>query len=240
VPGSAGPVVTISSNAITGLGATGINWQTPGAAENGIQVGFGASGKVLNNIVNDNLWALDTVTDPGDAASGILIFASKGITVSGNFVGSAQFGIAASTDSVGFCNAISCGTADNTVITSNRVTGTQIFDAIDVCSNGNSVQSNTIYGSSESAIHLDDSCTNATLGTTSGNSNTVSKNGINEACAGVLTGTGGGNTITLGTTFNVSATTLSGDTCTLGVGAKINPGAPSKRRRPAPFIPNRR
>ena len=44
---SAGPVVQILNNYIVGLAATGMNWKTPGAAENGIQVGFGASGTIL-------------------------------------------------------------------------------------------------------------------------------------------------------------------------------------------------
>ena len=167
----AGPTVTISANYIVGLAATSMNWPG-GAAENGIQFGFDATGTVSGNTVNDNIWWNDTSSDTGDAASGILVYASDGITVSGNNVGSAQFGIVTVTDPT-------YGPADNTTITSNRVSGTQIFDAIDVCSNSNTVSKNLIYGSAESGVHVDDSCG-------SGNSNTVQNNTINEACAGIL------------------------------------------------------
>jgi hypothetical protein len=52
--GSPGPNVTISGNYIVGLGATAMNWPG-GAGENGVQVGFGASGTVSGNTVNDNI-----------------------------------------------------------------------------------------------------------------------------------------------------------------------------------------
>src|ERR1039458_7073781 len=65
-----------------------------------------------------------------------------------------------------------------------------------------------IFGSAESAIHLDDSC-----GT--GNNNTVIQNTITEACAGVLLGTGTGNIVRTNNVYNsVNHTTLAGDTCT--------------------------
>jgi hypothetical protein len=225
-PGSLGPVVTITGNYIVGLGATAMNWQgvylgQGTAGENGIQVGFGASGKVTTNTVDDNIWGQDTSSDPGDAASGILVYASVGFMVESNDVGSAQFGIVADTDPT-------YGPADNTTISMNRVAGTQIFDGIDVCSNHNTVSSNTIYGSAESAVHLDDSCG-------SGNNNSVTANKINEACAGILLGTGTGNTNATNTYFNVVNTTFGGDTCTA-------PGKPSGKRqaRPSPYKPNKK
>lgn len=242
--GSVGPVATITQNNIVGMAATAMNWSTPGAAENGIQIGFGASGKVNGNIVNDNIWANDTNTDPGDAASGILIFASPGISVTNNYVGSAQFGIVADTDSAGFCTgsngAISCGTADNSIITGNHVSGTQIFDAIDACSNGNTVESNTLLGSTESAVHIDDTCTNSTLGTTSGNNNNVSKNIVNEACAGVLTGTGTGNTFSPNTLYNVSSTTLAGDVCPASPAGAQKSTTQTRKARISPYRPYKR
>jgi hypothetical protein len=50
-----GPVVTSTENAIVGLAATAMNWPN-GAAENGIQVGFGATGTITENAVEDNIW----------------------------------------------------------------------------------------------------------------------------------------------------------------------------------------
>jgi hypothetical protein len=232
--GSQGPVMNISGNYIVGLGATAMNWQgvylSQGtAAENGVQVGFGASGKVTGNTVSDNIWGQDTSTDTGDAASGILVYASTGITVSGNGVNSSQFGIVAVTDPT-------YGPADSTSITTNRISGTQLFDAIDVCSNSNTVQTNTIYGSTESGVHFDDACG-------SGNNNTATGNTINEACAGILLGTGTSNTSTPNNFFDVTNTTLSGDVCPAPVSGSAKTGdASGKQRalRPSPYRPGRR
>jgi hypothetical protein len=103
---------------------------------------------------------------------------------------------------------------DNTTITSNKVSGTQLFDAVDVCSNSNTVKSNTIYGSAQSGVHVDDSCG-------SGNNNTVTNNSINEACAGVLLGTGTGTTTTGNSFYSVVNTTLGGDVCPAVVAAAM-------------------
>jgi len=238
-PGSRGPAVTINANYIVGLGATPMNWPG-GAGENGVQIGFGATGTVSGNIVNDNVWYGEYPqynyaglggTTPGNGASGILVYASTNITVSDNNVGSAQFGIAVDTD-----NVYGYGPADNAIIESNKVSGTQIFDAIDVCSSSNTVKSNTIYGSAESAVHSDDSCG-------SGNNNKVTNNIINEACAGVLTGTGSGGTYSPNTYLNVTNTTLAGDSCTpppVGPQVKEAAKAVSSSPRTSPFMPNRK
>jgi Right handed beta helix region len=218
--GSGGPTVTITGNYIVGLAATSMNWPG-GAAENGVQVGFGAKGSISSNIVNDNIWFNDNSGDPGDAASGILVYSSPGITITGNSVGSAQFGITTDTSDY--------GPADNTTITSNKVSGTQIFDAIDLCSNGNTAKSNTIYGNTESGVHVDDSCGSA-------NNNSVTLNTINEACVGVLLGTGTGTTSSPNTYFNVTNKTLLGDVCP----ATPGPRAKSKKLRPSPYMPHRK
>ncbi len=227
--GAPGPNVTISGNNIVGLAATSMNWPVSGAAENGIQIGFGARGTVSANIVNDNIWGQDVFGDTGDAASGILVFASEGINITSNYVGSAQFPIVTVSDVAdGF------GVADNTTITSNKVSGTQLYDAIDLCSNHNTARSNMLYGSAESGVHLDDTCGGT------GNNNIVTSNTINEACAGILTGTGTtGNTVSPDTFFNVINTTQSGDICTPPPGAR---GSSRKQAalRPAPYNPMKR
>jgi Right handed beta helix region len=242
-PGSSGPTVTISGNYIVGLGAAPMNWPG-GAAENGVQIGFGASGTVSGNTVNDNIWwgeypqfnyaGLGGPTS-GNAASGILVYSSDGITITGNNVGSAQFGIVTVTDPSDstYCNGGPCGPADSTIITSNKVSGTQVFDAIDICSSSNTVKSNTIYGSAESAIHVDESCG-------SGNYNSVTNNTINEACAGILEGNNTG-TYSPNTFSNVSYTTLAGDSCTAPM-ASVTKATASKRSvtRSSPYKPNRK
>jgi len=77
-----------------------------------------------------------------------------------------------------------------------------------LCSDGNSAKSNIIYGSSQDGIHTDDTCPPST-----GSSNTVTGNTINEACAGILLGSGSGNTTAPNSFLNVTNTTLAGDTC---------------------------
>jgi len=237
--GAYGPTVTISGNYIVGLGATGMNWPG-GAAENGVQVGFGAVGTISGNTVNDNIWwgeyaqynydGLGGPT-PGNGASGILVYASEGVTISSNSVGSAQFGIAVDSDPT-------YGPADSNTITSNKISGTQVFDAIDVCSSSNTVKLNNIYGSAQSAIHVDDGCG-------SGNYNTVTNNTINEACAGILEGTNTG-TYSPNTYDNVTYTTLAGDVCPLTVVGPSMQGTAARGTsarnlaRSSPYKPSRK
>jgi hypothetical protein len=92
-----------------------------------------------------------------------------------------------------------------------------------------------LYGSAESGVHLDDTCGGT------GNNNTVTSNTINEACAGILTGTGTtGNSVSPDTFFNVINTTQSGDTCSAPpTGAKAGTQKRSALR-PAPYNPMKR
>jgi hypothetical protein len=196
-----GTTVTIKDNTVVGQGPT------DGAAENSIQIGFGATGSITGNTAMDDIWAPDTYGDSGDAASGILVYASSGVEVGNNVVGNTQFGIAFDSDP-------SSGSADRGVVTSNRITATHIFDGIDLCNNSNTVQNNTINGSDEAAIHIDSSCTNFGGSGNTGSGNMISGNVINQACAGVLTGTlAGTNTIGKNTFYNVGNTTLTADQC---------------------------
>jgi len=198
----AGTTVTILGNTVVGQGPT------TGAAENGIQIGFGAMGKVANNTVIDDIYSPATV-----AASGILIFASAGgstpgltgatsslVTISGNTVGTTQLGIAVVSDPT-------FGLADGALISGNKVSGTQMFDGIDACSNNNTITGNVVNNSTESGIHLDSTC-----GST-GSGNFAAHNTIDEACVGMLVG-GTGNTTSPDTYFNVTNTILFGtDVC---------------------------
>jgi len=185
-----GTTITVKNSSVVGQGATN------GAAENGVQIGFGANGTVSGNTVIDDVWAPDTSSDPGDAAAGILLFdaASGAVAVTLNTVGNTQFGIALVTDTA--------TEDDGEQVVSNKVFGTRIFDAIDVCSNSNVVKSNTIMNSTESAIHLDASCPST------GNNNTVTNNTVRDASVGILKDAGvSGNT----TTPNSFATTITTD-----------------------------
>jgi len=194
--GQAGPNVKVTGNTVIGLGATTVT------AQNGIQIGYGATATVTSNYVVDDIYINPPSCSPCYGASGILIYGSAGVTVLSNTVESTQFGIVPVTEAAG-------KTANGTVVTSNHVGGTQLYDAIDLCSDGNTAKSNVIYGSSQDGIHLDDSCSPST-----GSSNTVTGNTINEACAGILLGSGTGNTTAPNSFLNVTNATLAGDSCT--------------------------
>lgn len=202
---------TVSGNYVVGIGAT------PLIAQNGIQVSRGAGGKVESNIVTD-----DVYTNPPDcqasddcySASGILLYDSGGtsaapMTVSGNTVTNTQGAIVLYGDTG--------GTADYNTVSSNRITtspgieGAYFIDGIDMCGNHNSATANIIMNSSGSGVHFDSTCTEST-GTT-GNNNAAANNTVNEACAGVLTGNGSGNTVSGNVTYNVIETSFAGDVC---------------------------
>ncbi len=210
--------MTISGNTVIGVGAT------PAIAQNGIQIGFGATGTVTGNYVADDIY-----TGPSAGSSGILIYASTNVAVSANTVESTQLAIVTASDPT-------AGSADGASITSNHIGGTQNYDAIDLCSNGNIAKSNIIYGSAESGVHADNECPNGT-----GNNNTITDNTINEACAGILLG-GTGNTFTPNTLLNVINRTLTGDSCTPPTMANVKTGSAGKPQslRPSPFKPTRK
>ena len=99
------PTADIRGNTVTGSTGIGEAW-----GPNGIQIGYGADGKIINNDVSDNRFA-----DGAYTASGIIIFESNGVQVKRNTVTNSDVGIA-------------CGswgwflpTADNTKIVQNEV-----------------------------------------------------------------------------------------------------------------------
>ena len=84
----AGTLVSVHDNVITGIGPTS------GAAQNGIQIGFGAGGAISANTVTNNLWSPCTAVDTCQAvATNILVTQSDGVQVSNNRVGISQVGI---------------------------------------------------------------------------------------------------------------------------------------------------
>ncbi|MGA9643886.1 MAG: right-handed parallel beta-helix repeat-containing protein [Terriglobales bacterium] len=191
-----GPSATISSNTVIGQGP----WN--GAGQNSIQLSFDATGTISSNTVGSDVWAPDQYGDTGDAAAGILVYASQNVAISKNNVSDTQYGIAIVSDT-----SSQFGSGNGAQISSNTISTTHLYDGIDLCSNHNSATSNIINGSDESAIHLDDTC-----GST-GNNNTVQSNTINSACAGVLLGTGTTGNSPSNTYYNTVNQTLAGDTC---------------------------
>ncbi len=182
---------TISGNTVTGQGLTS------GAAENGIQVGFGATGKITGNYVADVDYA-----DPANAAAtGILVYDSLSSTVSGNVVTNTQSGI--------FVYADAATASDNPTITKNTIVSTHTYDGIDVCgSSGGSITGNVINGSDESAVHVDGECSFPSDAM-------VNSNKGNGACVGVLVGQGSTLDSTSTNTFlnTIAQVVSNSDTC---------------------------
>jgi len=182
-----GTTLTALSNQVRGVGPT------PAIAQNGIEMAYGATGKIETNTV------LDVNYTPFPDSSGILVYDSANTTISTNRVGNAQYGIAVVGDGA--------FPANDATISTNVVNGA--FDGIDICgSTGGAVTTNNIGGSTESGIHLDGSCTPSAGGTA------VSGNTVNEGCAAYLDNTGESFTFTAAETTNVVHTILTGqDTC---------------------------
>jgi parallel beta-helix repeat protein len=167
-----GTEITISRNAIAGLGPT------DGAAQNGIQVGFGARGTIESNSVSNLVWSpCISVATCTATATGVLIFNSDDVTVQNNVVGDTQGGI-----------YVQGGHGE---IQNNTIFNTLVFDGIALVGDGNEAQRNFIANSSESGIFIQ------------GNDNVATGNRINEAPIGVLKVSGSvGNTIVGNHFFN--------------------------------------
>jgi len=167
-----GTHVDINHNVVTGLGPT------TGAAQNGIQIGFGARGEIVGNQAANHIWSpCVSVTVCAFIATDILVFQSNDVRVYRNVGGVSQTAI----DLVG----------DHNEIDRNTVFDTLVFDGISVMGNANEVDANSITNSDESGIFID------------GNSNTVTENRINEAPIGILKTSGSvGNLINGNYFFN--------------------------------------
>jgi len=150
-----GTEVTITNNVVTGLGPT------TGAAQNGIQIGFGARGGVLRNTVTDNVWSpCVSLANCAFNATGILIFQSDGVRVEHNSVATNQVGIFAG--------------GQHARIESNNISDSLVLVGIDLAGDNNLASRNDVTNSGQAAILIE------------GNDNEVLSNDITEAPIGVL------------------------------------------------------
>jgi hypothetical protein len=129
---------------------------------------------------------------------------------------------------------------DGVAVTGNHIFGTATYDAIDVCTNGNTIMKNTIFNSAESAVHLDASC-GIFFGGATGNNNTVTGNTILEsACAGILVDSGAvGNTTAPDTYYTVPFTVTSSTGSCSFVAGNTRANANSKAKTTNKFSPAR-
>jgi Periplasmic copper-binding protein (NosD) len=171
-----GTQVTIDHNVVTGAGPT------TGAAQNGIQIGFGAAGSVRRNIVANNVYAPCTSVQSCPAvAEDILIYQSDRITVDHNKTGVAQVGIAIN--------------GNHATVSHNQVFDSMVADGIELIGSDNDARDNRIVDSDRAAIAVD------------GNGNTVEQNHVDEAADGVLKVSGStGNVIANNDYFNTVVT----------------------------------
>jgi nitrous oxidase accessory protein NosD len=160
-----GTFLIAKKNTVTGLGPT------TGAAQNGVQIGFGATGLILENNVTNNVWAPCTsVATCTAVATDILVAESDGVTVAGNTAGTSQVNI--------FVDG------NHAQVANNRVFGAQVFDGIRIQGDQSQVRENCVTDSDESGIFL------------AGNNNYISENTISETPIGILEQTGStGNVI---------------------------------------------
>ena len=150
-----GTTVYVTENAVTGIGPT------TGAAQNGIQIGFGAKGHVTNNSVADNVYSpCESAANCPSNAAGILIYQSDGVHVHGNTVGSNQVGIFVA--------------ANDVKIGGNTLFHSVALDRIALVGDDNSVTSNDISGSDDAAVYIQ------------GNNNNIFNNEFTGAAFGIF------------------------------------------------------
>ena len=171
-----GTTAHIHRNVVTGLGPT------TGAAQNGIQIGFSATGSIRENIVANNIWSPCTaVATCETVATDILVTESDNVHVTDNTAGISQVGI--------FIDG------NGAEVRNNRVYAASVFENIRLQGNHNRAEENTVFNGGDADIYLQ------------GNNNAVSNNAISEAPIGILEATGStGNHFVGNTFFNVPVT----------------------------------
>ena len=170
----AGTQVRIEGNVVTGVGPT------TGAAQNGIQIGFGAEGGITRNTVANHVWSpCVSLQSCAFTADDILVIQSDNVAVEGNVAGVSQTGIAIA--------------ANHARVVGNHVFDSLIFDGVELIGNDNDVKRNEITHSDQAGVFVQ------------GNDNVVVHNLINEAAFGVLKIAGStGNLIANNNFFNTS------------------------------------
>ncbi|HTB91987.1 MAG TPA: right-handed parallel beta-helix repeat-containing protein [Candidatus Sulfotelmatobacter sp.] len=165
-----GTATIIRRNVVTGVGPTS------GAAQNGVQIGFGATGSILDNVVTNNVWAPCTAVSTCTAvATNILVTQSDNVEVSGNTAGISQVNV--------FVHG------NNAEIERNETFASVVFDGIRLEGDQSRVRQNHILNGAESGIFL------------SGNNNVVTDNVVTEAAIGILKETGSSGNIIRGNRF---------------------------------------
>jgi nitrous oxidase accessory protein NosD len=150
-----GTTVSIQQNVVSGAG------RTNGAAQNGIQIGFGAVGEIIGNSVANNYYLPCTSADTcSTGATGILIFESDGVTIESNTLESNQLNIYVQ--------------GNHANIQQNLIANSPVLDGISLFGDNNQVSLNKVVRSDQAGILL------------SGNNNQIFDNEIGDAPVGIL------------------------------------------------------
>lgn len=186
-----GTQVSVHDNVVTGIGPTS------GAAQNGIQIGFGAGGAISMNTVTNNVWSPCTAVDTClTVATNILVTLSDGVEVSDNGVGISQVGI--------FLHG------NQGLVRGNETFATTVFDGIRIEGDGSRVRDNHVFNGAESGIFI------------SGNNNLVEHNRITEATVGILKEAGSlGNLIRFNRVFDTPVAVQ--DPASMSLAAVVSP-----------------
>jgi len=130
-----GTYVRIKYNVVSGLGPT------TGAAQNGIQIGYGAKGEIQNNLAAGFVWS--PCISPSQCqwyATGILVEQSPKVRVTGNSLGDNQVDIVLN--------------GPRAQADLNQMYSSVTLDSVQVLADGVKVTSNTIFNSSEYAVSV--------------------------------------------------------------------------------------
>lgn len=158
-----------SGNAITGLGPIFFNTQ------NGVQFGFGATGKLENNSIINHIFAGCADASCSTISTGVFLFRAGDAKVEKNHIGKNQTGV--------YVESNDAQVMDNFIFDSD------VFNAVAVIGDNNEVARNTLFNSDGGAIAL------------AGNENKVQSNTINEAPTGILEVSGSSRNSKLGNRF---------------------------------------
>lgn len=150
-----GTNASIQHNVVTGLGPT------TGAAQNGIQIGFGAEGVIERNLVTNNIWSPCNVAATCQfVATNILVTQSDGVEVSRNRAGISQVAIFVA--------------GNNARVLRNETFAAFVFDGVRIEGNQAHVRDNHVFNGAEAGIFL------------LGDNNVVKENVITEAPIGIF------------------------------------------------------
>lgn len=159
-----GTDIRVKGNVVTGIGPT------TGAAQNGIQIGWGATGRIEENVVINVIWSpCVSVSSCPWSTTGILIYDANDVRVAKNTVGKSQTGIYV--------------VGNGGKVEGNTVFDTDVWDGIVLFGDNNKAEGNNITNSDEAAVFLQ------------GDNNKVTGNKINEAPIGIWKFGGSGNVI---------------------------------------------